>query len=83
MPAEPTNRFYRVLICGNLPKNTIVTWGGVVNFEGTIYAPQADIRLGSGVFNDFQGACLGKIITISDHFYFHFDEHLLRTPPMH
>ncbi|EEF61590.1 hypothetical protein Cflav_PD4269 [Pedosphaera parvula Ellin514] len=47
-------------------------------FVGTIYAPNADLRAGSGGNNtaDSSGAIIAKSITLSGHWNFHYDENL-------
>jgi len=69
-----------------LPSNVAMTWSGNQNYLGTIYAPEADLVLNGGGFantNDFQGAVVGKSLTMNGHFNFHFDEGLrVRGPKM-
>jgi hypothetical protein len=62
--------------------NTQVTLSGNTSFIGTIYAPQADIKLsGSGTSPiDFGGAIVARTATIGGHYLFHFDENLLGGP---
>jgi len=55
-----------------------VTLTGNGQFAGTIYAPDQKIVLtgGSSGDEDFIGACVGLDITMSGHFYLHYDENL-------
>jgi hypothetical protein len=70
-----------------LPSNTSVTWSGNTDntFIGGIYAPQAQLTLGSGTsFHhhtqyEFQGACMANSITLNGKFNFHYDEALKHT----
>jgi hypothetical protein len=70
-----------------LPSNTSVTWSGNIDntFIGGIYAPQAQLTLGSGTsFHhhpqyEFQGACMANSITLNGKFNFHYDEALKHT----
>jgi hypothetical protein len=63
--------------------NTSVTLSGNAAFTGTIYAPEADIKLGGGGNNtyDMVGAIIGNTITMNGHFNFHFDENLITAGP--
>jgi hypothetical protein len=63
--------------------NTSVSFTGNSSFTGTIYAPEADIKLGGGGNNtyDFVGSVIGNTITMNGHFNFHFDENLLAAGP--
>ena len=65
-----------------LPSNTSVTLGGNASFVGTIYAPQADFKMGGGGSSlyDFVGACIVKSAAINGHFKFHYDENLVNGP---
>ncbi len=47
-------------------------------FNGTIYAPEADISFSGGGNNtvDFMGAIVGKSVRISGKYQFHYDESL-------
>jgi hypothetical protein len=68
-----------------LPSNTSVTWNGNTDFIGGIYAPQAQLTLGSGTsFHHhtqytFQGACMANSISLNGKFLFHYDEALKHT----
>lgn len=66
-----------------LPSNTSLSWGGNDEYVGTIYAPQATLKLGGGGEDayDYQGACVVNAITMNGHFSFHFDENLRRKGP--
>jgi len=66
-----------------LPSNTIVDFGGNSAFTGTIYAPEADLKLGGGGTDtyDFVGAVVARSIMMNGHYTFHFDEALLRLGP--
>jgi hypothetical protein len=66
-----------------LPSNTSISFSGNAAFTGTIYAPDADIRLNGGGNNnyDFVGSCIGKTVTMNGHFMFHYDEDLLTDGP--
>jgi len=63
--------------------NTQVSFTGNAAITGTIYAPEADVKLGGGGSNtyDYVGALIAKSITVNGHFSFHFDEALLKTGP--
>jgi hypothetical protein len=63
--------------------NTQVSFTGNAAFTGTIYAPEAAIKLGGGGNNtyDFVGSLVGNTVTVNGHFNFHFDEALLTTGP--
>ena len=63
--------------------NTSVSLTGNASFTGTIYAPEADIKLGGGGNStyDFVGSIIGNTITMNGHFNFHFDENLLAAGP--
>jgi hypothetical protein len=56
-----------------LPSNTSIRLGGA-EFYGTIYAPQANLRLEGG--GAFYGACLAKSVTTDGNYSFHYDEAL-------
>ncbi len=67
-----------------LDSNTSLTFGGNSAFTGTIYAPNADFKLGgsgSGEY-DFIGASVTKTVTMTGHFHFHYDESLSRRFPI-
>lgn len=62
-----------------LPTNTKISYSGNSIFVGTIYAPDADLKLnggGSGNF-DICGSIIAKTVTFTGNFMFHFDEDLL------
>jgi hypothetical protein len=67
-----------------LPSNKLISWGGNDEYKGTVYAPEAEFRLGGGGTDtyDFQGACVVDKITINGHFNFHYDENLRRRGPV-
>jgi hypothetical protein len=64
-----------------LPTNKSISFQANASFTGTIYAPQADFKLGGGGSDDydFVGACVVKRATMGGHFKFHYDESLERT----
>jgi hypothetical protein len=67
-----------------LDSNTSLSFGGNSSFTGTIYAPNADFKLGgsgSGEY-DFVGASVTKTVTMTGHFHFHYDESLARRFPI-
>src|SRR6267378_3051896 len=66
-----------------LPTLTALTWGGNASNTGIVYAPQAQVSLGSGgnITIDCQGAFLANSINVNGHFNFHFDENLKRSGP--
>jgi hypothetical protein len=63
--------------------NTQISFGGNAAFTGTMYAPEADIKLGGGGNADYDivGSIIGNTITLNGHFHFHFDENLLAAGP--
>jgi len=63
--------------------NTQIKFTGNAAFTGTIYAPQADFKLGGGGNNtyDFVGASVTKTVTMNGKFNFHFDENLMLSGP--
>jgi len=63
--------------------NTQVSFTGNTTFTGTIYAPEADIKLGGGGNTpyDVVGSIIGNTITMNGHFNLHFDENLLKAGP--
>jgi hypothetical protein len=63
--------------------NTQISMTGNASWTGTIYAPEADIKLGGGGNNtyDVVGSIIGNTITMNGHFNFHFDEALLTSGP--
>ena len=66
-----------------LPSNTSITMSGNASFVGTIYAPEADFKLGGGGSSiyDFVGSSITKTVTMNGHFSFHYDENLWRAGP--
>lgn len=66
-----------------LPSNTSVSVKGNGSFNGTIYAPNADLTLSGGGSSseDFSGAAIAKSATMNGHFKFHYDEALVITGP--
>jgi hypothetical protein len=66
------------------PNNTSISLSGNAAFTGTIYAPEADFKLGGGGNNtyDFVGSSITKTVTMNGHFNFHFDENLLSAGPV-
>lgn len=63
--------------------NTKVSLSGNASFVGTLYAPQADLKLGGGGSSsyDFIGAIVANTVTVNGHFQFHFDENLAIAGP--
>ena len=63
--------------------NTQIVLAGNAAFTGTIYAPEADIKLGSGGNNtyDMVGSIIGNTISMNGHFNLHYDESLLSSGP--
>jgi len=61
-----------------LPTNTDIKFSGNANYVGSVYAPNADFKLGGGGNDtyDFAGACITKTTTMNGHFKFHYDEAL-------
>ncbi len=57
---------------------TCLSIGSGPRFTGTIYAPQADLQMGSATF---VGAAITKSATASGSLAFHYDEQLGMTPP--
>ena len=66
-----------------MPNNTAVALQGNGDFQGTIYAPNADFKLGGGGSSgdDFMGASITKTVTMGGHYKFHYDESLGRIGP--
>ena len=66
-----------------MPNNTQITFQGNAAFIGTIYAPNADFKLGGGGSSgdDFMGASITKSVTMGGHFKFHYDESLGKIGP--
>ncbi len=65
------NRFYGL--------NSSTTWSiaGNGQWVGTVYAPNARVRLlGGGVNGDMSGSIIGKSITLDGQVSFHYDESL-------
>jgi len=67
-----------------LPANKKISWGGNDEYVGTIYAPQAALRMGGGGEDlyDYQGACVIESLALNGHFSFHYDENLRRRGPI-
>lgn len=63
--------------------NTQLNMTGNAAWTGTIYAPEADVKMGGGGNNtyDVVGAIIANTITLNGHFNFHFDESLLGSGP--
>ncbi len=63
-----------------LPPNKSVGFQANAAYTGTIYAPNADFKLGGGGSDsyDYVGACVVKTATMGGHFHFHYDESLQR-----
>jgi hypothetical protein len=63
--------------------NTSVTFGGNSAFTGTIYAPEAALKMGGGGTTpyDFVGAAVVGSAVMNGHFKFHYDENLNRGGP--
>ena len=63
--------------------NTQITFGGNASFTGTIYAPEADFKLGGGGSSvyDFVGAAVLRSATMNGHYNFHYDESLATSGP--
>jgi hypothetical protein len=61
-----------------LPTCKSVSYSGNSKFVGTVYAPQADVKL-TGV-NDSSGAIVGASVTISGGMSMHYDESLQAGP---
>ena len=61
-----------------LPSCTAIDYSGGSKFIGTIYAPQADVKLVGN--NDSSGAFVGKTVNISGGMNFHYDESLQAGP---
>jgi len=66
-----------------LPSNTSLAIQGNGSFTGTIYAPNADFKLGGGGndVQDFIGASVTATVFMNGHFNFHYDEDLARRGP--
>jgi len=63
--------------------NTQISISGNAAYCGTIYAPEANLKLsggGSGTYS-FIGATVTKTVTINGHFQFHYDENLALVGP--
>jgi hypothetical protein len=65
------------------PSNTSLDIQGNGQFTGTIYAPNADFKLGGGGNDtqDFIGASVTASVFMNGHFNFHYDEDLARRGP--
>ena len=64
--------------------NTQISFKGNASFTGTIYAPEADFKMGGGGTSiyDFVGASVTKTVTMTGHYNFHFDENLMKAGAM-
>ena len=64
--------------------NTQISFKGNASFTGTIYAPEADFKMGGGGSSiyDFVGSSVTKSVTMTGHYNFHFDENLMKAGPM-
>ena len=63
-----------------LPTNTSFDFKGNSAYTGTVYAPEADVKLGGGGTTeyDFVGSLVVKALTMNGHFHIHYDETLDR-----
>lgn len=66
-----------------LPGNTSVSFTGGTSFTGTIYAPEADLKLGGGggTALNFIGATVSKTVQMNGNMQFHYDEALAQPRP--
>jgi hypothetical protein len=66
-----------------LPSLTSINLLGMAAFNGTIYAPSADVTAGGGGPNaiDISGSFTVRSLSLSGHWNFHYDEHLLVVGP--
>ena len=66
-----------------LPTNASVSWGGNDEYVGTVYAPQATLKMGGGGSNPYhyQGSCVVDSVALNGHFSFHYDENLRKKGP--
>jgi choice-of-anchor A domain-containing protein len=69
-PGSSTNLVYY-----GLPNNTDIDMSGNAAFNGIIYAPEADVKLGGGGNNaqDLGGSLTINTLTLNGHFNFHYD----------
>jgi hypothetical protein len=67
-----------------LPTCTDIQFTGNAAITGTIYAPEANIRLGGGGSDtyDIVGSIIGGNVTVNGHFNFHYDEALSHNGPV-
>ncbi|PYJ84869.1 MAG: hypothetical protein DME22_11125 [Verrucomicrobia bacterium] len=66
-----------------LPSVTSITYSANATYTGTIYAPQADLKLNGGGNNtyDFVGCFVVGSLSMQGHFNVHYDEALKRFGP--
>ena len=66
-----------------LPTNTTIDYKGNSAFYGTIYAPQAALKLGGGGTTDFDfsGSISVNTLTMNGHYHVHYDESLKPSVP--
>ena len=67
-----------------LPGNTNVTLAGNGAFVGVIYAPRAEVSMGTGGNDaiDFLGAIVANTVRVIGHYNVHYDENLARSGPL-
>ncbi|HXI70704.1 MAG TPA: hypothetical protein VNN22_10160 [Verrucomicrobiae bacterium] len=71
-PTRPIN-----LVFYGLPSLTSITFSGTTDFQGVIYAPEANIALnGGGNAINLSGSVIVKNITDNGHYLIHYDESL-------
>jgi hypothetical protein len=63
--------------------NVQIQFKGNGDFVGTVYAPEADFKLGGGgsTFYDFIGSSVTRTVTMNGHYKFHYDENLAAAGP--
>jgi hypothetical protein len=61
-----------------LPTCKSIDFGGNAEFTGTVYAPEAHVKMGGGGNNTYDtvGAITAKSVGMNGHFNFHYDEML-------
>jgi hypothetical protein len=66
-----------------LPTNTSIDYKGNSAFYGTIYAPQATLKLGGGGTTDmdYNGSITVALLTMNGHYHVHYDESLQPSLP--
>jgi Tfp pilus assembly protein PilX len=66
-----------------LPTNTAIDYKGNSAFYGTIYAPEATLKLGGGGTTDFDfnGSISVYSLTMNGHYHLHYDESLRPSVP--